>query len=85
MLINGETGTGKEVVARQRSTRPARRARRCDAASQTLPRQLEAFERNVLRAALARSDGNVALAAEQLGIAKTTLYDKLKRLHIAPE
>ena len=54
-------------------------------AAQTLPRQLEAFERNVLRAALARAGGNVALAAEQLGIAKTTLYDKLKRLQIASE
>jgi two-component system, NtrC family, C4-dicarboxylate transport response regulator DctD len=56
-----------------------------DGAAQTLPRQLEAFERNVLRAALARAGGNVALAAEQLGIAKTTLYDKLKRLQIATE
>jgi two-component system, NtrC family, C4-dicarboxylate transport response regulator DctD len=56
-----------------------------DDAAQTLPRQLEAFERNVLRAALARADGNVALAAERLGVAKTTLYDKLKRLHVTPE
>ncbi|MFL6679380.1 MAG: sigma-54-dependent transcriptional regulator [Burkholderiaceae bacterium] len=56
-----------------------------DGAAQTLPRQLEAFERNVLRAALARAGGNVALAAEQLGIAKTTLYDKLKRLQVATE
>jgi len=56
-----------------------------DGAAQTLPRQLEAFERNVLRAALARAGGNVALAAEQLGIAKTTLYDKLKRLQLAAE
>ena len=49
-------------------------------AAQTLPRQLEAFERRVLRAALAQADGNVTIAAERLGIAKTTLYDKLKRL-----
>jgi two-component system C4-dicarboxylate transport response regulator DctD len=50
-----------------------------DADAATLPRQLEAFERRVLRAALAQAEGSVALAAERLGIAKTTLYDKLKR------
>ncbi|HEX7689946.1 MAG TPA: sigma-54 dependent transcriptional regulator [Burkholderiaceae bacterium] len=50
-----------------------------DPQAATLPRQLEAFERRVLRAALAQADGNVALAAERLGVAKTTLYDKLKR------
>jgi two-component system C4-dicarboxylate transport response regulator DctD len=50
-----------------------------DAEAATLPRQLEAFERRVLRAALAQAEGSVALAAERLGIAKTTLYDKLKR------
>jgi two-component system C4-dicarboxylate transport response regulator DctD len=43
---------------------------------------MELFEKRVLREALARADGNVALAAEHLGIAKTTLYDKLKRLDI---
>ncbi|HEX7638306.1 MAG TPA: sigma-54 dependent transcriptional regulator [Burkholderiaceae bacterium] len=53
-----------------------------DAPALTLPRQLEIFERRVLREALAQADGNVALAAERLGIAKTTLYDKLKRFEI---
>jgi two-component system, NtrC family, C4-dicarboxylate transport response regulator DctD len=49
-----------------------------------LPRQLEMFERRALREALAHAAGNVALAAERLGIAKTTLYDKLKRFEITP-
>jgi two-component system C4-dicarboxylate transport response regulator DctD len=45
--------------------------------------QLELFEKNALHAALSRAGGNVALAAEQLGIGKTTLYDKLKRFEIS--
>ena len=49
----------------------------------SLSLQLELFEKNALRAALRRTGGNVALAAEQLGIGKTTLYDKLKRFEIA--
>ena len=48
-----------------------------------LSMQLELFEKNVLRAALRRAGGNVVLAAEQLGIGKTTLYDKLKRFEIS--
>ncbi len=44
-----------------------------------LPKQLELIEKRLVRDALASADGNVALAAERLGIAKTTLYDKLKR------
>jgi two-component system C4-dicarboxylate transport response regulator DctD len=49
----------------------------------TLSLQLELFEKNALRAALRRTGGNVVLAAEQLGIGKTTLYDKLKRFEIS--
>jgi len=49
----------------------------------TLSLQLELFEKNALRAALRRAGGNVVLAAEQLGIGKTTLYDKLKRFEIS--
>jgi two-component system, NtrC family, C4-dicarboxylate transport response regulator DctD len=45
--------------------------------------QLELFEKSALRAALKRTGGNVVLAAEQLGIGKTTLYDKLKRFEIS--
>ena len=51
-------------------------------AAMPLARQLEIFEKGLLREALKFSEGNVALAAERLGIAKTTLYDKLKRHEI---
>jgi two-component system, NtrC family, C4-dicarboxylate transport response regulator DctD len=50
----------------------------------SLSLQLELFEKSALRAALKRTGGNVVLAAEQLGIGKTTLYDKLKRFEITP-
>jgi len=48
-------------------------------ATLTLPQQLERVERRLLREALAACDGQVARAAERLGIPKKTLYDKLKR------
>ena len=44
-----------------------------------LPQQLDAYERSLIEASLAAVDGNVALAAEQLGIPKKTLYDKIKK------
>ena len=44
-----------------------------------LPKRLELIEKKWLREALAAADGQVALAAERLGIPKKTLYDKLKR------
>lgn len=44
-----------------------------------LSKRLELVEKTMLDDALASAAGNVALAAERLGIAKTTLYDKLKR------
>jgi two-component system C4-dicarboxylate transport response regulator DctD len=47
-----------------------------------LSKQMESFEKRLLQEALARTDGNVVLAAERLGIARTTLYDKLKRFEI---
>jgi two-component system, NtrC family, C4-dicarboxylate transport response regulator DctD len=49
---------------------------------QALPMQLELYEKKLLRQALQQVDGNVALAAMQLGIPKKTLYDKLKRYEI---
>jgi len=52
------------------------------AALLSLPKQLELIEKNLLREALANAHGNVALAADRLGIAKTTLYDKLKRYEL---
>ncbi|WJN59728.1 sigma-54 dependent transcriptional regulator [Pseudomonas sp. SO81] len=40
---------------------------------------VEAFERNLLGAALERHAGNLSQAAQDLGMAKTTLFDKVKK------
>ena len=40
---------------------------------------VEAFERNLLAAALERHAGNLSQAAQALGLAKTTLFDKVKK------
>lgn len=40
---------------------------------------VEAFERNLLVDALQRSGGNLTQASQELGMAKTTLFDKVKK------
>ena len=40
---------------------------------------VEAFERNLLGDALQRSGGNLTQASQELGMAKTTLFDKVKK------
>jgi len=40
---------------------------------------VEAFERNLLSEALSRSGGNLSQASQELGMAKTTLFDKVKK------
>jgi two-component system C4-dicarboxylate transport response regulator DctD len=50
-----------------------------DAAPATLATRLDAAERTMLRDALRVTRGNVAKAAELLGLPKTTLYDRLQR------
>ncbi|MNY69335.1 Bacterial regulatory protein, Fis family [compost metagenome] len=40
---------------------------------------VEAFERNLLGDALQRSGGNLTQASHELGMAKTTLFDKVKK------
>ena len=40
---------------------------------------VEAFERNLLLDALQRNDGNLSQASQALGMAKTTLFDKVKK------
>jgi two-component system response regulator AauR len=40
---------------------------------------VEAFEKNLLSEALQRSGGNLSQASQELGMAKTTLFDKVKK------
>ena len=44
---------------------------------------VEAFERNLLNDALQRSGGNLTQASLELGMAKTTLFDKVKKYGLA--
>ncbi len=44
---------------------------------------VEAFERNLLSDALQRSGGNLSQASQELGMAKTTLFDKVKKYGLA--
>jgi len=54
------------------------------AISQTaLPQRMDAYERALIEHALAGAAGNVAAAADQLGIPRKTLYDKIKKYDLA--
>ncbi|WP_337367440.1 helix-turn-helix domain-containing protein [Noviherbaspirillum denitrificans] len=44
---------------------------------------MDAYERALIAEALAGQDGNVAAAADRLGIPKKTLYDKLKKYQLS--
>jgi two-component system C4-dicarboxylate transport response regulator DctD len=50
---------------------------------QTLPLQIDAFERTLIMREMAAADGNVAMTADRLGIPKKTLYDKLKKYQLS--
>lgn len=54
----------------------------CDAAPASLPEAMAATEAALIRAALARADGNRSTAARDLGISRQALYDRLKRYGI---
>lgn len=54
-------------------------------AAATLDGQLNRFERHLIEEALREASGRAALAAEQLGVPKKTLYDKMRRLGLSPE
>ena len=48
----------------------------------SLSEQIDNYERSLIAAALQLCDANVADAAEQLGIPKKTLYDKIKKYQL---
>jgi two-component system response regulator AtoC len=47
--------------------------------------QMEAFERNLLVAALAATQDNQSEAARRLGLNRATLYDRLKKYSLLPD
>ncbi|WP_132544267.1 sigma-54-dependent transcriptional regulator [Plasticicumulans lactativorans] len=53
--------------------------------SATLAEQVERFERSLIQEHLRQHQGQVAAASEALGLAKNTLYDKLRKFHLSPE
>lgn len=53
-----------------------------DGAGPSLPQQVEDFEAALVAAALGHCEGNVAAAAQRLGIPKKTLYDKIRKYQL---
>jgi DNA-binding NtrC family response regulator len=51
----------------------------------TLKDRVEAYERALIKAALAATAGNQRQAAFQLGVLPTTLHEKMKRLRMIPQ
>ena len=49
------------------------------AASRPLAESVEAFERALIVDALRRHQGSLSRSAEALGVAKTTLHDKIRK------
>ena len=49
------------------------------------PRTLAEIETELVRRTVAEADGNLALAARRLGIARSTLYRFLRRAEEAPK
>ena len=47
--------------------------------------QMDAFERNLLAAALSTASGNQSEAARRLGLSRATLYDRLQRYGLLSE
>lgn len=70
---------GGSVDAASLMLRPSQR-RGAAAGSATT---LEEMERVMIREAIARHDGNLTAVAEQLGISRQTLYNKIKRYQIS--
>jgi two-component system response regulator AauR len=71
----------RNVAERYALGLPAFKKSGLTAASQSLgfSEAVEAFEKNLLNEALQRSGGNLSQASQELGMAKTTLFDKVKK------
>jgi two-component system response regulator AauR len=71
----------RNVAERHALGLPAFKKSASDALQQPLNfnEAVEAFERNLLSEALQRSGGNQSQASQELGMAKTTLFDKVKK------
>jgi two-component system response regulator AauR len=71
----------RNVAERYALGLPAFKKSGLTAASQILgfSEAVEAFEKNLLTEALQRSGGNLSQASQELGMAKTTLFDKVKK------
>jgi DNA-binding NtrC family response regulator len=50
----------------------------------TLAEAREAAERRQIERALEHTDGRVAKAAELLGVSRTTLWEKMRRIGLTP-
>ncbi|HYD60847.1 MAG TPA: sigma-54 dependent transcriptional regulator [Noviherbaspirillum sp.] len=55
------------------------------AGPQSLPETVAAFERSLIADALARNGGSLARTAEVLGVAKTTLHDKIRKYRLGEQ
>lgn len=51
----------------------------------SLPEQVERFERSMIEQALIRNNGVINATMEELGLARKTLYDKMRKYHLDKE
>lgn len=72
----------RALVLENRAWRDQIEGRQADTEEGTLTERMESHERHIILQALAAEDGRVARAAERLGMARNTLYDRMSRLGI---
>ncbi len=70
----------RTLVLENRAYRQELDARQAEVQSGTLAEQLERHEKQIIEQALLAANGKVSKAAEQLGIPRNTLYDRMTRL-----
>ncbi len=72
----------RTLVLENREVRSELEEKKSDGTQGTLAERLESHERRIIEEALLAADGKVAQAAETLGIARNTLYDRMGKLHV---